>query len=63
MVTETYWRATHYMSDDWPLQEYADGKLSLTEKALAEQCYFAVCRRCTTRSKLVSARTVRCSMS
>ena len=43
MVTETYWRATHYMSD--VATQYADGKLSLTEKALAEQCYFAVCRR------------------
>jgi len=43
MVTETYWRATHYMSD--VATQYADGKLTLAEKALAEQCYFAVCRR------------------
>jgi arginine decarboxylase len=43
MVTETYWRATHYMSD--VAAQYADGKLTLAEKALAEQCYFAVCRR------------------
>ncbi|MBC3423139.1 MULTISPECIES: arginine decarboxylase [unclassified Pseudomonas] len=43
MVTETYWRATHYMGD--VAAQYADGKISLSEKALAEQCYFAVCRR------------------
>ena len=43
MVTETYWRATHYMGD--VAAQYADGKISLAEKALAEQCYFAVCRR------------------
>jgi arginine decarboxylase len=43
MVTETYWRATHYMSDI--AAQYADGKITLAEKALAEQCYFAVCRR------------------
>src|SRR5690606_13212532 len=43
MVTETYWRATHYMSD--AAAQYAEGKLSLPQKALAEQCYYAVCRR------------------
>jgi len=43
MVTETYWRATHYMGD--VAAQYADGKISLAEKALAEQCYYAVCRR------------------
>ncbi|MCY1272732.1 Biosynthetic arginine decarboxylase [compost metagenome] len=43
MVTETYWRATHYMSD--AATQYAEGKLTLAEKALAEQTYFAICRR------------------
>ncbi|WP_263140731.1 arginine decarboxylase [Pseudomonas sp. RIT-PI-AD] len=43
MVTETYWRATHYMSD--AATQYAEGKLSLADKALAEQSYFAICRR------------------
>ena len=43
MVTETYWRATHYLSD--VASQYAQGKVSLTDKALAEQCYFALCRR------------------
>src|SRR5690606_2526721 len=43
MVTETYWRATHYMTD--VADQYAAGKLSLSEKALAEQCYFALCNR------------------
>ena len=39
MVTETYWRATHYIGD--AAAQYADGKISLAQKALAEQCYFA----------------------
>ncbi|MBB3102104.1 arginine decarboxylase [Azomonas macrocytogenes] len=43
MVTETYWRATHYMSES--AAQYASGKLTLTQKALAEQSYFAICRR------------------
>jgi arginine decarboxylase len=43
MVTETYWRATHYMSDI--ASQYSDGKITLAQKALGEQCYFAVCRR------------------
>jgi len=43
MVTETYWRATHYMSD--VAGQYAEGKVSLSQKALAEQCYFALCNR------------------
>ncbi len=43
MVTETYWRATHYMSDAGA--QYAAGQLSLAQKALAEQSYFAICRR------------------
>ncbi|MFU3799569.1 arginine decarboxylase [Pseudomonas aeruginosa] len=43
MVTETYWRATLYIGD--AAAQYADGKISLAQKALAEQCYFAICRR------------------
>ncbi|MCQ4051836.1 arginine decarboxylase, partial [Klebsiella pneumoniae] len=43
MVTETYWRATHYMSES--SAQYASGKLTLAQKALAEQSYFAICRR------------------
>ncbi|UAW99272.1 arginine decarboxylase [Halopseudomonas nanhaiensis] len=49
MVTETYWRATHYMADVG--SQYAEGKLSLSEKALAEQCYFALCTRLHTLLK------------
>ncbi len=43
LVTETYWRATHQISE--AAAQYAAGKLSLAEKALAEQSYFAICRR------------------
>jgi arginine decarboxylase len=43
MVTETYWRATQYVSE--AAAQYAAGSLSLGDKALAEQCYFAICRR------------------
>ncbi|BBT14680.1 arginine decarboxylase [Metapseudomonas otitidis] len=43
MVTETYWRATHYIGD--AAAQYAEGKLTLAQKALAEQTYFAICRR------------------
>ena len=43
MVTEIYWRATHYIGDI--AAQYADGKVTLAQKALAEQCYFAVCRK------------------
>lgn len=43
MVTETYWRATHYMAD--VAAQYAEGKVTLSEKALAEQCYYALCNR------------------
>ncbi len=49
MVTETYWRATHYMSD--VAAQYAEGKLNLAQKALAEQCYFALCSRLHTLLK------------
>ncbi|CAD5107673.1 arginine decarboxylase [Zestomonas carbonaria] len=43
MVAETYWRATHYI--DEVAAQYSAGKLDLPQKALAEQCYFAICRR------------------
>jgi arginine decarboxylase len=43
MVAETYWRATHYIEE--VAAQYSAGKLNLTEKAMAEQCYFAICRR------------------
>lgn len=42
MVTETYWRATHYISE--ANAQYAAGKLTLAHKALAEQAYYAICR-------------------
>ncbi|SEI75349.1 arginine decarboxylase [Pseudomonas linyingensis] len=43
MVAETYWRATHFVGET--AAQYSAGKLSLAQKALAEQCYFAICRR------------------
>ena len=43
MVAESYWRATHYIEE--VAAQYSAGKLNLTEKAMAEQCYFAICRR------------------
>ena len=43
MVAETYWRATHFVGE--VAAQYSAGKLSLAQKALAEQCYFAICRR------------------
>ncbi|WP_397377756.1 arginine decarboxylase [Pseudomonas sp.] len=43
MVAETYWRATHYIEE--VAAQYSVGKLGLAQKALAEQCYFAICRR------------------
>lgn len=43
MVAESYWRATHYIEE--VAAQYSAGKLNLAEKALAEQCYFAICRR------------------
>ena len=42
-VAETYWRSTHYIEE--VAAQYSAGKLSLAQKALAEQCYFAICRR------------------
>ncbi|PAU87809.1 arginine decarboxylase [Pseudomonas sp. WN033] len=49
LVTETYWRATHYMAD--VAAQYAEGRLTLAQKALAEQCYFALCNRLHTLLK------------
>ncbi|TCW29912.1 arginine decarboxylase [Gulbenkiania mobilis] len=43
MVTETYYRASHHMTDIADL--YAEGRLTLQEKAVGEQLYFALCRR------------------
>lgn len=43
MVAETYWRATHFIEE--VAAQYSSGKLDLPQKALAEQCYFAICRR------------------
>lgn len=43
MSTETYHRATHYMSE--VSSKFAEGKITLEEKALAEHCYYALCRR------------------
>lgn len=42
-VAETYWRASHFIAE--VAAQYAAGKLSLAEKALAEQCHGALCRR------------------
>jgi len=42
-VTETYWRASHYIAE--VAAHYALGTVSLPQKALAEQCYYALCRR------------------
>ena len=42
-VAETYWRATHFISEI--AAQYSAGKLNLAQKALAEQCYYAICRR------------------
>ncbi|WP_437882763.1 arginine decarboxylase [Pseudomonas sp. LRF_L74] len=43
MVAESYWRATHFIEE--AAAQYSSGKLDLPQKALAEQCYFAICRR------------------
>ncbi|MDT9145935.1 arginine decarboxylase, partial [Escherichia coli] len=43
MVAESYWRATHLIEE--VAAQYSAGKLDLPQKALAEQCYFAICRR------------------
>lgn len=43
MVAESYWRATHLVEE--VSAQYSAGKLTLAQKALGEQCYFAICRR------------------
>lgn len=43
LVTEIYYRASHYVSEVTDL--YAAGRLSLKEKALAEDVHAALCRR------------------
>ena len=43
LAAETYYRAGQYVATVTEL--YTDGKLSLAEKAFAEQCYAALCRR------------------
>jgi arginine decarboxylase len=43
MVTETYYRASHLVSEASDM--YAEGRLTLKEKAIAEQVHAALCRR------------------
>ncbi|MBM2884208.1 arginine decarboxylase [Chromobacterium phragmitis] len=43
LVTEIYYRASHYVSE--VSEMYAEGRLSLKEKALAEDVHAALCRR------------------
>ena len=43
MITETYYRISHYLTE--VIELYLDGKVSLKEKALAEQLYAVLCRR------------------
>ena len=43
MVTETYYRASHLVSEASDM--YAEGRLTLKEKAVAEQVHAALCRR------------------
>ncbi|MCQ4144671.1 MULTISPECIES: arginine decarboxylase [Vogesella] len=43
MVTETYYRASHLASEVSDM--YAEGRLTLKEKAVAEQLHAALCRR------------------
>lgn len=49
MVTEIYWRATHLI--DEVSAQYSVGKLDLQQKALAEQSYYAICRRLSDQLK------------
>lgn len=46
MVTETYYRIGHYLAE--VNEQYVDGKVSLPEKALAEQLHAVLCRRLKT---------------
>ncbi|MDO4641269.1 MAG: arginine decarboxylase [Neisseria sp.] len=43
MITETYYRIGHYLSE--VNENYVDGRISLSEKALAEQLHAVLCRR------------------
>jgi arginine decarboxylase len=43
MVTETYYRASHHSAEVSTL--YAEGRISLKEKAIGEQVYSVLCRR------------------
>ncbi|KLT72986.1 arginine decarboxylase [Neisseria arctica] len=43
MVTETYYRISHYLTE--VTEQYLEGKVSLKEKALAEQLHSVLCRR------------------
>lgn len=43
MVTETYYRIGHYLAE--VNENYVDGRVSLQEKALAEQLHAVLCRR------------------
>ncbi|WP_027008808.1 arginine decarboxylase [Conchiformibius kuhniae] len=43
MVTETYYRISHYLAE--VTENYVDGKIGLPEKALAEQLHAVLCRR------------------
>ena len=43
MITETYYRIGHYLSE--VTENYIDGRVSLSEKALAEQLHAVLCRR------------------
>jgi len=43
LVTEIYYRATHYIAE--VAESYAEGRVSLKEKAVAEQVYAVLCRR------------------
>lgn len=43
MITETYYRIGHYLAE--VSENYVEGRVSLSEKALAEQLYAVLCRR------------------
>ncbi|WP_338809310.1 arginine decarboxylase [Neisseria leonii] len=43
MVTETYYRVGHYLAE--VTENYIEGRVSLQEKALAEQIHAVLCRR------------------
>lgn len=49
MVTEIYWRAMHLIEE--VSAQYSVGKLDLHQKALAEQSYYAICRRLSDQLK------------